>query len=93
MRLIDADALMTRHLPNHIGDEDENESRVFNYNYGYSTCVSDIRKLIENEITVDAIPTTTLHEWLDNACEQDDIPMIHALDRILKRWERTNGKK
>ena len=58
-----------------------------------STCretTDAFQELIEDAPTVDAIPITYLHAWLDNACEQDDIPMIHALDRILKRWERTH---
>ena len=79
MRLIDSDALFHDRLS--IFKDSDGEHYI---------PVSEVVKMIQLAPTVDAIPTTYLRAWLDNACEQDDIPMIHALDRILKRWERTH---
>jgi len=79
MRLIDVDALFRDRL-----------STFKDANGEHYLAVSDIVKMVQLAPTVDAIPITYLRAWLDNACEQDDIPMIHALDRILKRWERTH---
>ena len=63
-RMIDADALMKRHLPNCIGLHDEKASKLYNFFLGYECAVSGIREVVQTEPTIDAIPV----EWMREKC-------------------------
>ena len=59
--------------------------------YGHTARLFDHCGLIDRAPTMYAILIDTLKTWMDRACEDDDIPMEFALDRILKRWEREHA--
>lgn len=82
MRLIDIDELTE--LMRKISGKPEYD------NVGKTLCEMVI-DVINVQPVVPAIPLPTLKAWMNRACEDDDLPMLYALDRILKRWEREHA--
>lgn len=93
MRLIDADALLDEFREKCVEECaccNEAACRA-DTKYGHTARLFDHCGLIDRARIVDAIPIDSLKEWMDRACEDDDLPMLYALDRILKRWAREHA--
>ena len=69
MALIKREALLNRRLPNRMSHQyaDPHESAGYNFHLGYATATADIRKIIEEEPEVDAIPRTDAETKEDDA--------------------------
>lgn len=87
MRLIDADMLKHRQLPDK-GEPDESESKLWNYFYGYANAIKAVCDMVDAEPTIDAI----LLEWLIGKELNSEREMSYSAWRVLSEWRQEQAE-
>ena len=90
MRLIDADMLKHRQLPDK-GEPDESESKRWNYFYGYVNAIKAVCDMVDAEITIDAIPMEWMIEQRDKEPRGTHIWWMYQA--IIGKWQNQHAEQ